>query len=108
MTNWKNDQARWRHEFNLWKKETGSGIHVENGNFEQELAWPSLGKCAKDDGNFNVLDWEYFAEEMTRQKCRQICTSGYYVYFGLENGTDCYCGDSIDTKTKYVPISECN
>ena len=44
---------------------------------------------------------------MTRQKCRQICTSGYFVYFGLENGTDCYCGNIIEKPT-YVSILECN
>ena len=43
---------------------------------------------------------------MTRQMCRKICTSGYFVYFGLENGTDCFCGNFVD-KAKYVPIIEC-
>ena len=50
---------------------------------------------------------------MTRQKCRQICTNGYFVYFGLQwdsivgrNGTNCYCGNSINEPT-YVSMLEC-
>ena len=43
---------------------------------------------------------------MTRQMCRKICTTGYFVYFGLENGTDCFCGNSVENAT-YVSILEC-
>ena len=33
----------------LWMKENGSGNHVDDGNFEDELSWPWFGKCASDD-----------------------------------------------------------
>ena len=85
-------------------KETGSENHVELGNFDQ---WPWFGKCAKAGSVHPLLDHKYSDGKMTRQKCRQICTSGYFVYFGLENGTDCYCGNTINTPT-YVSILECN
>ena len=96
----------WRHEFDLWKKEFGND-QVDNGELELEQKWPWYGKCAKNDPDHPLFNYKYSDGEMTRQKCRQICTSGYFVYFGLENGTDCYCGNTID-KPAYVSILECN
>ena len=66
-----------------------------------------FGKCIKDDPENPIFHYKYTDHEMTRQRCREICTSGYYVYFGLENGTDCLCGNKIDDAT-YVSILECN
>ena len=85
-------------------KENGSENHAEIENFGQ---WPWFGKCAKAGTDHALLDHKYSDGKMTRQKCRQICTSGYFVYFGLENGTDCYCGNTINRPT-YVSILECN
>ena len=81
-----------------WMKDNGSG---------EELSWPWFGKCVEENPDYPLFEYKYSDDKMTRQMCRQICTSGYFVYFGLENGTDCFCGNLLNPNAKHVSILEC-
>jgi len=43
---------------------------------------------------------------MTLEVCANYCRE--YLYFGVELGNRCYCGDSLNPLGTSVPITECN
>lgn len=43
--------------------------------------------------------------EMTNKACADFCKD--YKYFGTEYGSECYCGNTLDTSSKEAPVTEC-
>ena len=65
------------------------------------------GVCIQDFPESRILSHKFSDDPMTIMKCQDICTSGYYQFYGLENGTDCYCGYHVYPYEK-LPDSDCN
>ncbi|KAH9172378.1 WSC domain-containing protein [Lactarius sanguifluus] len=45
---------------------------------------------------------------MTNLSCRIFCSNRHYVYAGLENGEDCYCGNDKPKSVEIVSPDKCN
>jgi hypothetical protein len=47
-----------------------------------------------------------FDSAMTLEKCAELCSS--YSFFGVEYGSQCFCGVDLDDSSEEVPQAECN
>ena len=65
------------------------------------------GDCIRDFRESRILHHQYSDDLMTVEKCQDICTSGYYKYYGVENGSDCYCGYFVHPYEQ-LSESDCN
>jgi WSC domain len=45
---------------------------------------------------------------MTVDTCVSFCNSGNYVYAGVENGGECYCGNSFEASSSEVSADSCS
>lgn len=64
------------------------------------------GECVIDDPRNPVLSDDFMtSKEMTLELCRDFCKTNFY--FGVENGYDCYCGNSHPL-LNIVKDEECN
>ncbi|KAF9890518.1 hypothetical protein FE257_005923 [Aspergillus nanangensis] len=66
--------------------------------------WQSVG-CYSDNTKARTLSKSYNIAGNTVEKCQQACKDGGYVYAGMEYGTQCFCGNSIDNSG--MPTSGC-
>jgi len=71
--------------------------------------WPD-GQCMNDfPENRRVLnDYAVIGDDtMTVEKCSDYCWDlmGWYGYYGVENGKDCWCGES-DSDKKFLPTHQ--
>ncbi|GIC89485.1 uncharacterized protein Aud_005903 [Aspergillus udagawae] len=57
--------------------------------------WQSLG-CYSDSTKARTLAVSYNVAGNTVEKCQAACKAGGYLYAGMEFGTQCFCGNSID------------
>ncbi|CDZ98531.1 beta-1,6-N-acetylglucosaminyltransferase, contains WSC domain [Phaffia rhodozyma] len=69
--------------------------------------WTSLG-CRSDSWT-RTLDAStlYSSFAMTLDLCIRTCDSANYTYAGVEDGTECYCGNSVLESSTYLPLSSC-
>ncbi|KAH9059871.1 WSC domain-containing protein [Lactarius vividus] len=70
--------------------------------------WTSLG-CITDNVQIPTLTaWGYSGQDMTVGLCVNHCVSKGLIYAGLENGTDCYCGNYLSTIAMNATVSDCD
>ncbi|KDB24568.1 hypothetical protein H109_03536 [Trichophyton interdigitale MR816] len=63
--------------------------------------------CYTDTPESRALTSAVFVNEnMTVATCSGLCKG--YQFFGLEYGTECYCGDTRSNSSMQAPESECN
>ncbi|KAL2269755.1 hypothetical protein VTJ83DRAFT_1939 [Remersonia thermophila] len=63
--------------------------------------------CFTDSGNNRALRGIVtFDSAMTLEKCAEICSS--YSFFGVEYGSQCFCGVDLDDSSEEVPQAECS
>ncbi|VDO52086.1 unnamed protein product [Haemonchus placei] len=101
------------------KKISDAACRLKNGAFHEQfpesqcsnhdslLIDLSVG-CFEDYKNnrsLNGFSYE-FKNDNSAEKCRSLCYRAGFVYYGLEFGRECFCGDSISSK----PLSQekCN
>ncbi|KAM7212365.1 WSC domain containing protein [Rhypophila decipiens] len=66
--------------------------------------YSALG-CHVDNENGRALTGPSFQNEgMTVRACRRTCST--FEYFGVENGVECFCGDTLNAST--AGVGECN
>ncbi|XP_076076176.1 sialate:O-sulfotransferase 2-like isoform X2 [Mytilus galloprovincialis] len=63
--------------------------------------------CFTDNGNRHFDTLKLRSIDMTLNMCREQCRG--YIYVGLENGNECFCGNQLDV-INYPPKldAECN
>jgi hypothetical protein len=62
--------------------------------------------CFIDDNDNHLLRGRvHFDPAMTLEKCAGLCAS--YIYFGVEFGSQCYCGADLEDSAVEVPQAEC-
>lgn len=93
---------------------TQNFILTENGTKSDEskedisLLYQKLG-CYKDDSSNHDLKTKVDLKRATQEDCAKTCamTDKSFSYFGLQNGTSCYCGKDHG---KYGKLSDeaCN
>ena len=67
----------------------------------------SFEGCFSDAVNPRALsDTGTSADDMTVSKCAAFCTE--FQYFGLEYGTECYCGSNLDSTSTPQSLAGCN
>ncbi|EAW08575.1 WSC domain protein [Aspergillus clavatus NRRL 1] len=66
--------------------------------------WQSLG-CYSDSTKARTLSTSYNVAGNTVEKCQAACQAGGYLYAGMEFGSQCFCGNSIDNGG--APTSGC-
>lgn len=44
---------------------------------------------------------------MTSNKCLVLCSYNTYMYAGLQYGTECWCGNSLDPLAKPTDAAKC-
>ncbi|GAD96236.1 WSC domain protein [Paecilomyces variotii No. 5] len=57
--------------------------------------WQSIG-CYSDTTLKRTLSMSYNVAGLTVEKCQSTCQDHGYIYAGLEFGSQCFCGNSID------------
>ncbi|KAH9026086.1 WSC domain-containing protein, partial [Lactarius pseudohatsudake] len=69
----------------------------------------SLG-CLTDDPSDPMLTSATFNDSahMTVERCVKFCNRRMYLYAGLENGEDCYCGNYLAESAKIGLPPECS
>lgn len=43
---------------------------------------------------------------VTVENCKEFCSYYNFAYAGVENGNECFCGQTLPTKS--IPVSECD
>ncbi|KAJ5612464.1 hypothetical protein N7510_005658 [Penicillium lagena] len=66
--------------------------------------WQSVG-CYSDTTLKRTLAESYNVGGNTVEKCQAACKAGGYIYAGMEFGTQCFCGNTIDNGG--APTSGC-
>ncbi|VDL64539.1 unnamed protein product [Nippostrongylus brasiliensis] len=68
-------------------------------NHDQSLVGRRVG-CFEDHSNNRTLDgFQYdFKGDNSPAKCRSFCYRAGFVYYGLEFGRECFCGDSVSSR----------
>ncbi|KKA29005.1 hypothetical protein TD95_004681 [Thielaviopsis punctulata] len=62
--------------------------------------------CYSDSATARVLTGSfYYDEAMTLEMCATDCS--LYEYFGVEYGTQCYCGTSVSNTSAIMPPTSC-
>ncbi|KAF8269906.1 WSC domain-containing protein [Lactarius quietus] len=71
--------------------------------------WPSLG-CFTDDPSHRTLTSKDItdASNLTVECCVNSCKSQNYIYAGVENGNECYCGNKVAFVAEGIPQSQCS
>jgi len=65
--------------------------------------------CFPDSGNFRALSvTPQIGESMTPEVCLQKCTAIGYKYAGLEDGHECWCGETAPAASSKVAESKCS
>ncbi|KAL4888328.1 WSC domain-containing protein [Aspergillus ambiguus] len=59
--------------------------------------WQSIG-CYSDSTKARTLSMSYNIAGNTVAKCQTACKMGGYIYAGMEYGTQCFCGNTIDNE----------
>ncbi|KAK3324873.1 WSC domain-containing protein [Apodospora peruviana] len=84
---------------NIYKnKDTGASLVPSAGGFSHQSCWtnPSASRALTYTG--------FTSARMTVEKCAGFC--GDFEYFGVGNGRECYCGDSLSTSSESA--TECS
>ena len=68
-----------------------------------------FGICTFDDQNNRILS-EYFesSDDMTIEKCLNICRSKNVPYSGLEWSYECHCGNAPESGFEWAWLDKCN
>jgi len=80
------------------------------GFCEQEIGKYEFLGCFKDNANRDMVD-PVITQTNTLEFCGSRCGNKGYRFFGVQNGQDCWCGNSYNTNPDLhakVPDSECN
>jgi len=65
--------------------------------------------CYTDNVPQRVLSGKTIADDaMTLTKCATTCSASGYTWFGVEYGSQCYCGTGLDTASTKVSEGECD
>ncbi|KAB5575878.1 heme peroxidase [Coniochaeta sp. 2T2.1] len=69
-------------------------------------AYTFLGCHTEGTGVRALPDRTYADDGMTLESCAAFCDA--YAYFGTEYARECWCGASLHSSSKAVPLGECN
>ncbi|CAD6186770.1 unnamed protein product [Caenorhabditis auriculariae] len=76
-------------------------------NYDDLLEDIRVGCFSDQKGNRTLDDFSYeFATSNSKKKCRQSCYKAGFLYYGLEFGKECFCGNSIG-HASVLDDSEC-
>ena len=97
---------------NLHAVATHSRLMESRGSWAISLYSASTGSwsyqgCTQDSGNRLMPFESDDAASMTIAKCLNTCQSRGYVYGGVENGYQCFCGSSLNSPTK-ISEAQCS
>ncbi|KAK5977838.1 Xylosyltransferase sqv-6, partial [Trichostrongylus colubriformis] len=97
------------------KKITDAACRLKNGAFHDRFPESQCGNhdsllidlhvgCFEDHKSNRTLNgFSYdFKDDNSAAKCRSFCYRAGFVYYGLEFGRECFCGDSVSSK----PLSQ--
>ncbi|CAN9264226.1 unnamed protein product [Alternaria alternata] len=63
--------------------------------------------CLIDSGNRVLGDKSFMNEpNITVEKCETLCAG--FKYFGVQNGKECFCGNTFKYATQHKPESDCS
>lgn len=78
----------------------------------QTSGWDTLG-CYKDTfpANQRTLDNQVATDgQLTVESCRDLCFAKQYIYSGMEDGRECWCGNTIQSSNANIEVAltDCN
>jgi hypothetical protein len=76
-------------------------VYVNNGTEYQ-----SDGCWTDSQGARTLTDAYHVASDMSVEKCQSLC--GGYAVFGVEYGTECFCGNTVAATASKAPLSDCS
>ncbi|CAJ0956981.1 unnamed protein product, partial [Mesorhabditis belari] len=71
-----------------------SGCH----NYDTSLAGVSMGCFYDQSSNRQLKGHQYDFADNTRDKCESHCYRAGFLYYGVEYGKECFCGDDFDAQ----------
>jgi len=83
--------------------------HKHSSVHEIPGKWSHVG-CWSDNSSQPTLTSMSFSDslQMMIGPCVNFCNDRSHLYAGLENGTNCHCGDLLTVNSKAEPSSDCN
>lgn len=88
--------------------EIGDPIHYYTDMTGSGWAW--MGCTVDNQGGSRVIDGDNTkADDLTVESCLEFCGDGGFSIAGLENGEECWCGDSVSDENmpKVIPMGNC-
>lgn len=87
----------------------GAGARILLSEYSAPLksTWTTLG-CYKDvfpSKDRTLREPQVVFGQLTVDSCRATCAAKQYKYSGVENGGECWCGDSIQSPSDNVPVA---
>lgn len=110
---WPSDCAKYTCPGNATQS-CGAGARI---NLSQYVApakpsWATLG-CYRDvfpQGDRALQETQVTIQNLTAERCRDVCATKQYKYSGVENGGLCFCGNSIQSPSdnSQAALSDCS
>lgn len=90
----------------------GARIFLSTHRVEAKPKWTSVA-CYKDtfpDHARTLADQVSIDGDLTVESCQSQCLAKKYVFSGVEDGRECWCGNILQSPSTnvYAPSSECN
>ena len=95
-----------QNRMNLWSQEKS---YLFSNVLGDAIVEPR-GQCYQDNLQQRILEYKYEEtyNNMSRGLCQGKCEALQYKYYGVENGTDCFCGNLINGYPPQVSQSLCD
>ena len=76
-------------------------VYINNGTeYKSDGCWTDSQQARTLTGA------NYAASDMSVEKCQKLCDG--YAVFGVEYGTECWCGNTVAATSSQAPLSDCS
>ncbi|KAL1864253.1 hypothetical protein Daus18300_007850 [Diaporthe australafricana] len=83
-------------------------IYKSNFTFQQPMVKYTAQGCYGEPQGSRALHRVLSSAKMTSNKCLVLCSYNSFYYAGLQFGTECWCGNSLDPNAKPIDQSKCS
>ena len=75
--------------------------------FSFQVPWTGHGQCVVDNSS-RLLSHGISIPGITPRLCIEGCSAKGFIFAGVQNGGQCFCGDTAPPQSSFAPAGECN
>jgi hypothetical protein len=91
------------------KEFLNAAVLLENSFIKEEIGdESSVCKVQRGKNNNTMLHFTIKLKNFNPESCMDACSKRYYIYEGLQNRNECFCGNQQPSERSIVDPSDCN